>query len=43
MSEWTYVGAAYGLTWVTLAAYALYVRGRVRRAADALRTAEVGR
>ena len=43
MSEWGYVWAAYGLTWTVLGGYALYLRGRVHRAAEALRAAEVGR
>lgn len=31
MSEWSYIYVAYGLTWVTLAAYALYLRARRRQ------------
>lgn len=30
--EWTYVGAAYLLTWVTLLLYVGYLRGRIRTA-----------
>lgn len=40
MSEWTFVGIAYGLTWLTFAGYALALRARRRRldsAAAALR------
>ncbi len=47
MSEWSYVVAAYGLTWLVLAGYAAYVHGRVRRARRLLERAaeavEVGR
>ena len=32
MSDWTFVIAAYSLTWVVLAAYAAYTLGRARRA-----------
>jgi hypothetical protein len=35
MSEWTYIGIAFGLTWVTLTVYALYLRNRAARAAHA--------
>lgn len=35
MSEWFYVYTAYGLTWLTFAAYALYVHMRGRRVTDA--------
>ena len=39
MSEqWLYVGAAYALTWIVLAAYALRVSARVRRAEAAARS-----
>lgn len=31
MSEWPFIYAAYGLTWITFAAYALYLRARRRR------------
>lgn len=31
MSEWTFVGIAYGLTWLTFAGYALVLRARRRR------------
>jgi len=34
MSEWGFVGAAYGLTWAVLVGYAIYLRNRVRRARD---------
>lgn len=35
MSEWSYIGAAYGVTWVALAAYGVYLaRRRSRAAAD---------
>ena len=30
MSEWTYIGIAYGLTWVTFVAYGLMLRARRR-------------
>jgi hypothetical protein len=43
MNEWNFVGAAYGLTWVVLAGYALYLNGRARAAREALRRAEVER
>lgn len=36
MSEWGVVAVAYGLTWVVLGAYALYLRARLRRAEKAL-------
>ncbi|HEX6939573.1 MAG TPA: hypothetical protein VF158_09180 [Longimicrobiales bacterium] len=39
MSEWGYVVAAYGLTWAVLAAYVLYLRGRIRRARRVLERA----
>ena len=32
MSEWNYIGASYALTWVTLAAFAVYVWRRARQA-----------
>lgn len=32
MSEWNFVGAAYGLTWVIFVGYAIYLSGKVRRA-----------
>ncbi|MBI4408186.1 MAG: hypothetical protein HY561_00665 [Gemmatimonadetes bacterium] len=35
MSEWGYVVAAFGLTWLVLLAYAAYLWRRIRRA-DAL-------
>jgi hypothetical protein len=37
MSEWVYIGAAYGLTWATLAFYAIYLGRRRARALVALR------
>jgi CcmD family protein len=47
MSEWTYVVSAYGVTWMVLAGYVLYLRGRTRQAdaflEDALRAGEVER
>ena len=39
MSEWGFVAVCYGLTWTVLGGYALYVRSRSRRAAEALRAA----
>ena len=39
MSNWGFVTLAYGLTWATLAGYALYVHSRARRARAALREA----
>lgn len=42
MSEWTFIGAAYGLTWAVLGGYALYLRGRMRAAREALNSAEAG-
>lgn len=32
MSEWNYVIGAYALTWAVLVGYAVYLRGRDRRA-----------
>lgn len=32
MSEWNYVGAAFGLTWLVFAGYSFYLAGKVRRA-----------
>jgi hypothetical protein len=47
MSEWNYVGAAFGLTWLVFAGYSLYLSVKVRRAQrglqNAARSAEVGR
>ena len=37
MSEWSYVIAAFALTWVTLAGYAIHLARRVRRAEAELR------
>jgi predicted MFS family arabinose efflux permease len=37
VSEWAYIGVAYGLTWAVLAAYAAYVVRRGRRAEAMLR------
>lgn len=31
MSNWTFVGVAYGLTWIVLAGYALSIASRRRR------------
>lgn len=31
MSEWSFIYAAYGLTWITFVVYALYLRARRRR------------
>lgn len=39
MTEWTYIGMAYGLTWIVLATYTAYVRSRVRRAEEMAREA----
>lgn len=47
MSEWNFVVAAYGVTWLVLAGYVAYVHGRIRRARRRLERAaggaEVGR
>lgn len=32
MSEWFYIGLAYGVTYVVLLGYGLYLRGRYRAA-----------
>lgn len=40
MSEWNFVGAAYGLTWVVLAAYWRYTVARARRAERAVAEGE---
>lgn len=32
MSEWNYVGAAYGLTWLVFVGYAIFLAGKVRLA-----------
>ena len=40
MSEWTYIGAAFGLTWAVLGGYALYLRGRMIQARQSLASAE---
>ena len=42
MSEWTYIWMAYGATWAVLAAYALHVRRRLRRAEAMLRELPAG-
>jgi hypothetical protein len=39
MSEWAFVIASFGLTWMVLAGYAAYLQGRVRRAEGAMRDA----
>lgn len=31
MSEWNYVGAAFGLTWLVFVGYTLYLGSKVRR------------
>ena len=36
MSEWTYIGLSYGLTWVVLAGYAVYLLQKRSRAREAL-------
>jgi CcmD family protein len=41
MSEWTYVLAAFSLTWTVLAGYAVFLNARVARAQAALDQAEV--
>ena len=41
MSEWTYIGMAYGAAWVVLATYIVHVRRRLRRAELAAREAGV--
>ena len=38
MDEWSYIRAAYGLTWVTLGSYAIYL---VRRMLGAERSARM--
>ncbi len=43
MSEWTYVNAAYGLTWITFAIYALSLRTRRRRAETEAAATTAGR
>lgn len=47
MSEWSYIGSAYGVTWLALTGYALYLRARTRQArlflGAASRTGEVER
>jgi CcmD family protein len=35
-NEWSYITAAYALTWLTLGGYALYLWRRARRAERAL-------
>ena len=40
MSDWIFIIAAYGLTWITLAAYGAYVGRRASRAERALAEAE---
>lgn len=37
MSDWVFIGAAFGVTWLGLAGYALYVARRNRRAEAAAR------
>jgi len=36
MSDWVYIVAGFGLTWIVLIGYAGYLRRRVRRAEAAL-------
>jgi CcmD family protein len=43
MSEWSYVIAAFGLTWAVLAGYALFLNQRLGRARRAVRSAEAER
>lgn len=40
MSEWFYINLAYGLTWATLAGYALYLARRSAMARAAWRRAD---
>jgi CcmD family protein len=40
MSEWSFVIAAFSLTWVVLGGYAAYVQARLGRANRALREAD---
>lgn len=42
MSEWFYVGLAYGVTYVTLLGFGLHLRARYRAARDAARAAIEG-
>ncbi len=39
MSEWGFVIAAYAVTWVAIAGYVLYLRGRAARARRELEAA----
>jgi CcmD family protein len=43
MSEWVYIGVAYGLTWTTLAGYAAYLLRRRARAVEEWRRSEPGK
>jgi heme exporter protein D len=47
MSEWNYIWAAYGLTWLVFAGYGIYLTGKIRQARRRLdgvaRHSEVGR
>ena len=43
MSEWVYIGAAYGLTWITLAVYSAYLVRRRARAIQEWRRSEPGK
>ncbi len=43
MSEWSYVNAAYALTWITFAVYALSLWRRRRRAEDQTADIATGR
>jgi CcmD family protein len=40
VSEWSYIVAAYALTWLALLGYALRLASRLRRSAAALKRAE---
>jgi hypothetical protein len=42
MSDWSFVTAAYALTWAVLVAYALYTGRRVRAARAAFERASTG-
>ena len=42
MSDWTFILAAYGLTWTVLAGYTLYLKRRRKHAAETLEEATPG-
>ena len=42
MSNWTFIGMAYGATWVVLATYMVYLRRRLGRAEAVAREAAAG-